>query len=139
MSQEPNAPSLRVWNSDDYPLLCEWWLKHSRDTIPAAILPKTGYVLERDGKPTCAMFVYLTVDLGVATFRWSVSEPGKTMTQSLYDFELLFEGVKKILSALDYHVYFADAPPAIARVMKRLGFSSCSRGNEFLIMPSSPQ
>lgn len=129
-----NTPQVRIWTRDDYPLFLEWWKAHNHDPIPMGILPPTGYILERGGVPTCAMFAYLTVAIGVATFRWSLAEPGKTMAETFADFDILFVGVKQTLNALGYNVFFADAPRAVARYLKHAGFVEQHQGNTFLIL-----
>lgn len=126
---------MRAWTFADYPLFVEWWKAHEAVVVPVEILPlATGYVLERDGVPTCALFAYPTAGANLVTLRWTVGAPGKTMEQTRTDFELLFEGVKRAMKALGYSVFFADVPESIARWIARAGFREASRGNVLMIL-----
>lgn len=66
---------IRNFNAEkDYALLCEWWKAHNWEAIPFVWLPATGLMIEMDGVPICAGFLYRT-DSVVAIFEYVISDP----------------------------------------------------------------
>jgi len=58
----------------DYQMVCDWWMAHEWPPVPACTLPKNGLVVEEDGKPLAAGFLYGT-DSDLCSIEWIVSNP----------------------------------------------------------------
>lgn len=134
MSQEPECINIRVWTDEDYPSFCQWWKARNHWIVPKELLHQLGYVLERNGSAEAAIFVYPTAGLGVAHAKFIVGRPGKTLKQSRDDFEILFNGVKHCLAALDYHMVFVDCSKVVGRELVRHGFVECSQDQSFYMV-----
>ena len=57
----------------EYEIFVKWWDEWKFPPIPKALLPKTGYVAETEGKPLCATWLYLT-NSPIASMAWFISD-----------------------------------------------------------------
>ena len=68
--------SVRKLTEEDYPTLVEWWKGWKWDPVPVDFLPDNGtggaMVIDADGDPICAGFVYST-NSKVAWVDWIIS------------------------------------------------------------------
>lgn len=51
---------VRPYKKEDYQDFCAWWAQWGWDAVPLEFLPADGVVVSVDGKPVCAVFIYLT-------------------------------------------------------------------------------
>jgi hypothetical protein len=58
-----NMYEVRFYNDSDYETICDWWESWGWNPFPKEFLPKTGVVIEYQGQPICAGFVYKTDSL----------------------------------------------------------------------------
>ena len=67
----------RTFKDGDYNLCCEWWKSWWGKTgpVPEAYLPPRGrcYMIEMNGKPVAASFLYADELMGYLT--WTISDP----------------------------------------------------------------
>ena len=42
----------------DYPMICEWWTAHGWPAVPRDMLPKLGCIVELDGVPKAAAWLF---------------------------------------------------------------------------------
>ncbi len=80
----------------DYEELCRWWKGHGWTPMPVHLLP-TGWIIEKDGKPLCAGFVYKAEGVPVAYFEYIVSNPDLKPIESYRAIDFLFEKVTEYL------------------------------------------
>lgn len=45
---------------EDYKTFCEWWEQWGWPAVPESFIPPQSIVVEQDGKPICAVFIYKT-------------------------------------------------------------------------------
>lgn len=62
----------RLFQDSDYPLVCDWWTAWGWDCLPLDALPRIGCVVESDGKPVGAAFLYQT-DSSIAIMDWYIT------------------------------------------------------------------
>lgn len=67
----------RVWNRDtDYEMLAAWWWALPEwEPAPSEILPDTGLILSRAGKPVCAGFWFVMDNAPMAYVAFPVFSP----------------------------------------------------------------
>lgn len=99
-----------------------WWQDHCGDELPLALLPPVGLVVEADGGPVCACWLYLAAGIGVCWLEWPVARPGLTLRESCAAFSHAVECLEEIARTHDYGVMVAHTLPPIARMMKGMGF-----------------
>lgn len=65
----------RIYKPEDYETLASWWDKHPQwKPVPEEWLPKVGFVVDSDGSPICAGFLYFT-NSTIAWLEYIVSDP----------------------------------------------------------------
>jgi hypothetical protein len=61
---------VRFFTSEDYPMICKWWVDHRHDAVALECLSKTGIIVN----DICAGFLFKT-DSAVALMEYIVSDP----------------------------------------------------------------
>lgn len=70
-----NKYELKLFEADlHYDLVSEWWAGHNWPIIPLVALPKTAFIVEYEGAPVCAGWLYLT-DSIISWAEWIISAP----------------------------------------------------------------
>lgn len=64
----------RYYTLADYDTVAGWWKAHNEGFPPQEFLPGTGIVMEVEGKPVCAGFLYRT-DSKICIFEWQACDP----------------------------------------------------------------
>lgn len=114
----------RIYTADDLTMLAQWAEYHGR-ALQTNMLPPLGVIVERDGKPEAALFVYLSVGIGVAFLEHAITRPLLKPRQAR---ESLIHATNAIIAAASeqgdgYRAFVAYTVPAIARTLKRNGWS----------------
>jgi hypothetical protein len=69
---------IRPFRTEDYKLLCEWWLEWEWPAMPLEALPKTGFVaLSPSEVPQAMAFMYHT-DSNIAWMEWVTGNPNSS-------------------------------------------------------------
>lgn len=114
--------SWRKYEPKDFDVISPWYVAHGWEAPPdSSILPSTGIVVELDGEPIGAGFLYLT-NSPMALLEWLVTKPclGR---QGLRVLEYLLEVIKVAATGLGVTKMIHLSKPKYARVFeKRLGF-----------------
>jgi hypothetical protein len=120
--------TVREYLKSDWALVSTWWDAHAHGSaLGEALLPPTGIVVEHEGEPLCACWLYLAVNIGVCWLEYPVSKPGLKLHEAREAFHLAIQALEKIARALDYRIMLAHTLPGIARVMRSFGFHAESR------------
>ena len=106
----------------DFQLMNEWWWAHGQGQLPKAMLPPDGFILECDGEPQCAGWLYLSAGIGVAFFEWVVSKPGLGLKKSKRAFCHLIDFIRMHARECNYGVVWCNTLPSIARMARGTGF-----------------
>lgn len=99
-----------------------WFDAHGVMPCPKAMLPKLGIVIERDGDPEAAMWLYMDNSVGVCFLERCVSRPKLTVRAARESLLIGIDYMKRAAADMDYGVMFLRAYPALARFAKRAGF-----------------
>ena len=66
--------TVRTITQKDLEIISEWWYKwHDGQVLSLDMLPNTGFIVENDGKPFGAVFMYIT-NSNIAAIQWAVSD-----------------------------------------------------------------
>lgn len=119
--------SARPFEQTDLPMIREWWKAHGEGEFPEKLLPPLGVVVEREGLPVCALWLFMAVGIGVCFAEFPVSKPGLSMREAKEAFTCAVGALEAAARANDYGVMVCHTLPPIARIMRGLGFLSESR------------
>ena len=102
---------VRNLRKDDYSVLVDWWNKWSGWTPPARdFLPKNGVgglMVEKNGEPIVAGFLYYANDCKVVLLEWIVSNPEYRENDRQNAIELLITEAEKKSKDLGYKYMFS--------------------------------
>lgn len=125
---------LREYHPEDYAMLTRWWKAHGWPGVSAAILPKLGLVIEDNGQPIVAGFVYMDNSVGVAFLEWVVGAPEATGRQIVAGISTLIDFAGKRVLELDYGVLLtATNKEALIRLYEKNGFQKTDEGLTHLV------
>ena len=99
--------NIRKLKQSDLTFIKKWWEAWPEWVSPADdFLPETGVVVESNGKPVAAGFIYLT-NAKVALLEWIVSDPEYREKNRKQALELLITGAEGIIKDLGYKYSFS--------------------------------
>jgi len=114
--------------SKDYDILSSWWKAHQSFPPKREHLSNTGIVVEIEGKPVCAGFLYNT-DSKICVFEFVVSDPFAKKQIRCDALNLLIETIKNIAKAREYSlIYTSINIDAYIKKLKESGFIVADRG-----------
>lgn len=117
-----NLLRVRHYQGTDLPMIRNWWAGHREGEFPAKILPPLGVVVECDGEPRAALWLYMAVNVGVCFAEFAVSRPGLSLAESREAFRCAVGALEAAALANDYNLMICHTVPGIARVMRNFGF-----------------
>lgn len=103
----------------DYAMICGWWEDWEWEQVPTASLPEHGVVVESDGKPIYAGFIYKT-DSNICLFEFIISDKmaGRELKAGGLDF--LIQAGKKKAKELGFDVIMSwIKEPNLMRAFKK--------------------
>lgn len=124
----------REYTPEDYPTLLAWWEGHKWEGVPAAVLPKLGVIVEVDGRPVVAGFLYMDNSVGVSMLEWVVSNPAISGLSIVRGIRALVIFMTDRARELDYGVMLTSCrQPSLARVYEANGFTKTDTGITHLL------
>lgn len=125
---------IREYRPEDHAMLMTWWNAHGFPGVSQAILPKLGLIIEDQGKPIVAGFLYMDNSVGVAMLEWVVGAPDCTGRQIVGGIGTLIDFMGKRAKELDYGVMLtACNKEALIRLYEKNGFVKTDVGLTHLI------
>lgn len=107
----------------DYPVVSEWWKAHGWPSVPQAMLPKLGVMVERNGDPCLAGWLYMDNSCGVSMLEWVVSNPATPPRDVLRSIEHLTSAIKLCAVQNGYHSMLTSCKQeSLARAYEKNGF-----------------
>lgn len=100
-----------------------WWQVHTGRPFQPALLPPLGAVAVDDSGLVGACWLHFSVNVGVCFLENPVSRPGLSLKQARETFLLLLSALEQIAVTHDYGVMSCHTPAAIARTLKKAGFT----------------
>lgn len=78
-----------------YETICIWWGSYDWPNVPLSHLPPTGLVVEADGSPVCAGFIYFTQS-AFCLFEWIVADKAAEKATRTEALDKLIIGAKDL-------------------------------------------
>ena len=118
---------LRTLTEQDWDTLCNWWEAWPEwVNPPKSFLPdngKGGFMVEKEGKPICAGFIYLT-NSDAVLLEWIVSDPGYRENDRKDALELLITGAEAACKEIGKkHMFTIGRNRHLIDTHKKLGWS----------------
>ena len=118
---------LRTLTEQDWNTLCNWWDAWPKwVNPPKSFLPdngKGGFMVEKDGKPICAGFIYLT-NSDAVLLEWIVSDPEYRENDRKDALELLITGAEAACKEIGKkHMFTIGRNRHLIDTHKKLGWS----------------
>jgi len=118
---------LRTLTEQDWNTLCNWWEAWPKwVNPPKSFLPdngKGGFMVEKDGKPICAGFIYLT-NSDAVLLEWIVSDPEYRENDRKDALELLITGAEAACKEIGKkHMFTIGRNRHLIDTHKKLGWS----------------
>jgi hypothetical protein len=111
----------------DLELAATWAEEHGAPFVPA-ILPRLGVVAVDEDGPVAMCWLHMDNSVGVCWPEMPVSKPGLGVQAARHAFAAIMGFLEEEARRLDYGVMICHTNPAIARILKRLGFEEASAG-----------
>ncbi len=104
-----------------YETVAAWWDEKKKGIFPENMLPPVGVIVEKDGEPIAALWMYMSVGIGEARLEWPITKPGAGIAGA-YALREAVNAMKTIAKAHDYGVLRVFTTPKIASALKRIGW-----------------
>ncbi len=114
--------TVRNYLPSDAAAVGAWWEARHGRTFPAAMLPPCGVVVEDNAGPVCALWLYMSVGIGVAFLENPVARPGLPPMRSMEAFDLALGALEITAKDHGYGVMVCHTMPPIARMLKKRGW-----------------
>ena len=126
--------NIRKLKQDDLTFIKKWWEAWPEWVSPSDdFLPETGVVVENNGKPVIAGFIYLT-NAKVALLEWIISDPEYREDNRKQALELLITGAEEIIKDLGYKYSFSICRhKGLIETHKKLGWHVDKRPSHELV------
>jgi len=116
----------RLLTDNDWKTLCKWWEAWPKwVNPPKSFLPdngKGGFMVEKNGKPICAGFIYLT-NSDAVLLEWIVSDPEYRDKDRKQALELLITTAEDACKALGkVHMFSIGRNRHLIETHKKLGW-----------------
>ena len=117
---------LRKLTDQDWDTLCKWWESWPKwVNPPKSFLPdngKGGFIVEKNNKPICAGFIYLTNSEAVL-LEWIVSDPEYREDDRKEALELLITGAEAACKAIGKkHMFSIGRNKHLIETHRKLGW-----------------
>ena len=118
---------LRKLTDQDWDTLCKWWEAWPKwVNPPKSFLPdngKGGFIVEKNNKPICAGFIYLT-NSDAVLLEWIVSDPEYREDDRKEALELLITGAEAACKAIGKkHMFSIGRNKHLIETHKELGWA----------------
>lgn len=128
--------SVRMVNIEtDYPVVSEWWTEHGwPEPLPLAMIPKLGIMVERNGEPCLAGWVYMDNSCGVSMLEFVVGNPATPPRDVVRAIEHLTAAARLCASQNGYHTMLTYCRQmSLAKAFEKNGFTFAEDGMKHLV------
>jgi len=119
--------NIRRLQEEDWDTLCRWWEAWPKwVNPPKSFLPdngKGGFMVEKEGRPICAGFIYLT-NSDAVLLEWIVSDPEYRDKDRKQAIELLITSAEEACKSLGkVHMFSIGRNRHLIETHKKLGWT----------------
>lgn len=120
----------------DYPVVSEWWKAHGwPHPLPMQMVPKLGIMVERNGDPCLAGWVYMDNSCGVCMLEFVVGNPATPPRDVFRAIEHLTAAARLCASQNGYHTMLTYCKTmSLAKAFQKNGFQLTDDGMKHLII-----
>ncbi len=120
---------VRFESTQHYDMICSWWKTHGWPVVVELDHLPGGYLVEHDGRPVCAGFLYVT-GTAMAHFEWIVTNPYSGLKERSDALDVLISGIKLIAKSLGIRTIFCSLKreSLIDRMINGHGFIAAEPG-----------
>lgn len=108
--------------ADHSDLVAAWWRHHRGTVLQVAMLPPAGVVAVDDAGPCAALWLHLSVGIGVGFLENPVARPGMRLADSRKAFLLMMECLEDVALTHDYGVLVVHPEATMCRVLEGYGY-----------------
>ena len=104
----------------DFQLVESWVNAHAREAVFAeTTIPPVGVIVESDGEPVAACWLYLSAGIGVGFLEMPVTRPGTKLEDAVTFLGHALAALEEIARSHNYGVLMATTPKGIGHVLMR--------------------
>ena len=108
----------------DFEMLSDWWKAHGFNAVNPGLLKPLGFIVEIDGKPIVASFLYPIAGCGLAIMEWTVSNPDSKPFEFIKAMKSITRFFIEWCEENDYRVMMTTCKQdSLAKLHKRNGFT----------------
>ncbi len=109
--------------NDHGEIIARWWTAHTGRVFQHALLPPVGLVGSDEHGPCCAVWLYMSVGIGVAFLENPVTRPGLSMRKAKLALTTLFKATEEVALTHDYGLIMCHSKLAGKKMMESIGYS----------------
>lgn len=114
-----------------------WWEAHKWGAVPQDVLSPCAVIIEHEGKPLAAAWLYLANGVGISWMEWTVTNPSNTAKQSIIAITMLVDAIKTVAKTLNYGVVMTTCRQAsLGRLLEKSGFTKTDESVSHYLMPT---
>jgi hypothetical protein len=120
----------------DYPVVSGWWEAHGwPEPLLLAMIPKLGIMVERNGEPCLAGWVYMDNSCGVSMLEFVVGNPATPPRDVLRSIEHLTAAARMCASQNGYSIMLTYCKTmSLAKAFQKNGFKLTDDGMKHLVI-----
>lgn len=120
----------------DYQTVSGWQEQRGLGKLLENTLPPTGIIVEMDGEPVAASWLYLCYGIGVAFWEGMISRPGLSLSQARASCGHCLGALREIARANDIGAIKAYAGATLTHEAQKHGFAVTGHSLFSLITPT---
>jgi hypothetical protein len=128
-------PALRArhWEAEkDYPMVCEWWARHGVPAVALGRLPACGLIVEADGVPVLAAWLYQDNSCGMAWLGWFVGNPARKGRVVALALPVLLGAADAVMRSQKRHTLIVMTDKhGLGRALERFGYEKAHPATEY--------
>lgn len=123
----------RYFESEDYPMICQWWDDWNFQKMPEQALSKRGFIVSQGGEDICAAWLYSS-DSVICWVEFYVANKKASRKNKKGAFAFLIEAIAKDARKLGFSIMFSSVKNiSLMNRLEKSGFQVADEGMTNLI------